>query len=455
MSVIMRPDLLRVHRLDQVVVEAGLPGRGGGRRPGPSRSGPRARAGERGPRAEPAGDLVAVHPGQADVEEDDLGPEFLGRRQGRGAVVGEADLVPVEPSGAGPGCRPRRRCRPRPGCARRRPRRGVAPIRRGGSRPRLGPAGQRRQPDDELAALPGPSLRASTVPPCISTRLLTRVRPMPSPPCERSSESVDLGEQLEDPRQHARRRCRCRCRAPGRPPRRPRDRPSSQIWPPGSVYLAALFSRLQSTCSSRVGSASSRIGSAGRRDGQLVAAAARSAGGASRRRWPTTAASSTGSLRSSILPRLIRETSSRSSTSRAMCCTCRSAIDRAASTSVRLAARQPHQLQGVADRGQRVAQLVGEHGQELVLAAVGLPQGRLHLHAIGDVDGHPADQRRPAIRSRNGEFAHQGVMDQPRPRAPGSRPSACPARGTPFLLRSCSRNCAAVSGGKTSSSVLP
>ena len=33
---------------------------------------------------------------------------------------------------------------------------------------------------------PGPSLRASTVPPCISTRLFTSVRPMPSPPCERS-----------------------------------------------------------------------------------------------------------------------------------------------------------------------------------------------------------------------------------------------------------------------------
>ncbi len=35
--------------------------------------------------------------------------------------------------------------------------------------------------------LPGPSLRADTVPPWRSTRLRTIVRPMPRPPCERSS----------------------------------------------------------------------------------------------------------------------------------------------------------------------------------------------------------------------------------------------------------------------------
>ena len=34
---------------------------------------------------------------------------------------------------------------------------------------------------------PGPGLPARTLPPCISTRCLTSVRPMPSPPCDRSS----------------------------------------------------------------------------------------------------------------------------------------------------------------------------------------------------------------------------------------------------------------------------
>ena len=34
----------------------------------------------------------------------------------------------------------------------------------------------------------GPSLEAWTWPPCNCTRLRTRVRPMPNPPCERSNE---------------------------------------------------------------------------------------------------------------------------------------------------------------------------------------------------------------------------------------------------------------------------
>ena len=38
------------------------------------------------------------------------------------------------------------------------------------------------------APSPGPSLSTSIVPPCSSTRLRTSVRPMPSPPCDRSSE---------------------------------------------------------------------------------------------------------------------------------------------------------------------------------------------------------------------------------------------------------------------------
>ena len=40
----------------------------------------------------------------------------------------------------------------------------------------------------------------------------------------------------------------------------------------------------------------------------------------------------------------------------------------------RALAAQPEQVHGVTDRRQRVAQLVAEHGQELVLAAVGLGQ---------------------------------------------------------------------------------
>ena len=41
----------------------------------------------------------------------------------------------------------------------------------------------------------------------------------------------------------------------------------------------------------------------------------------------------------------------------------------------------------VADRRERVAQLVGERGQELVLAPVGVAQRLLHLLALVDVEG--------------------------------------------------------------------
>ena len=44
-----------------------------------------------------------------------------------------------------------------------------------------------RQPQDELGARSHPALCTSTVPPCISTRLLTSDRPMPRPPDARSS----------------------------------------------------------------------------------------------------------------------------------------------------------------------------------------------------------------------------------------------------------------------------
>ena len=56
-------------------------------------------------------------------------------------------------------------------------------------------------------------------------------------------------------------------------------------------------------------------------------------------------------------------------------------------------------VQGVADRGQRVAELVGEHRQELVLAAVGLLQALLLL-LVGQVGGDHAQRRR--VRSAAG-----------------------------------------------------
>ena len=51
---------------------------------------------EPGLRAEPSGHLVAVHAGQADVQQHDLRPERPGDFQGGRAVVGGADVVALQ-----------------------------------------------------------------------------------------------------------------------------------------------------------------------------------------------------------------------------------------------------------------------------------------------------------------------------------------------------------------------
>jgi hypothetical protein len=103
---------------------------------------------------------------------------------------------------------------------------------------------------------------------------------------------------------------------------------ASSMRPPGSVYFAALLSRLENTWASRVvspstgkGSRGSRTSSAWRREsmkGRAVSTASRSA----ERRSKTT-------LRTASLPVVMRETSIRSSTRRTSCPTWRCIISRA------------------------------------------------------------------------------------------------------------------------------
>ena len=150
----------------------------------------------------------------------------------------------------------------------------------------------------------------------------------------------------------------------------------------------------------------------------------------------TTVASSRRSLRSSTLPCVIRDTSSRSSTMRTMCVTWRSSTCRARAISAGVAVGAPQHLQREAHRRQRVAQLVGQDAQELVLAPVEQPQRlgvdaqRLGLARVGDVlDGQQHEVRRPA------------ALDAPACSAPASgrgpgrtapsrrrRSAACPRR---------------------------
>ena len=124
---------------------------------------------------------------------------------------------------------------------------------------------------------------AATLPPCSSTRLLHQGQADAQAALRPVERPVRLGEQLEDVRQHLGGDADARVADPQRPPRPPLRPAVSSIRPPASVYLAALFSRLARTCSSRVGSASSRGGSGGERDRQVVRRWPRSAGGPSRR----------------------------------------------------------------------------------------------------------------------------------------------------------------------------
>ena len=159
--------------------------------------------------------------------------------------------------------------------------------------------------------------------------------------------------------------------------------------PPFSLYLAALFRRFTTTCSSRVGSTltqrfprsieTSSVCFRSSTSGLTVAAALSRIG----------VASST-SLRSSILPRLMRETSSRSSMSRVRCFICRvmTSIDQSICS---LRPAPGGHADGVADGGERVPQLVGEHGEELVLALVVRPQLVVEPRVLDGDGGEPRE----------------------------------------------------------------
>ena len=102
----------------------------------------------------------------------------------------------------------------------------------------------------------------------------------------------------------------------------------SAIRPPGSVNLAALCRMLPTTCTSRVLSPSTVSGSSG----SSMASSCRRASMAGRAvstARATIAPTSTGSRCSVIMPRVMRDTSSRSSIRRTRCSTWRSMMSRA------------------------------------------------------------------------------------------------------------------------------
>ena len=105
----------------------------------------------------------------------------------------------------------------------------------------------------------------------------------------------------------------------------------------------------------------------------------------------TTSARSTRSRCSVIAPRVMRATSSRSSISLTRCSTWRSITSRAFDA-LRLGQfLEPQQVHRRPDGRQRISDLVRQHGQEFVLAAVGLPQ---RLFPIAQIRGRGLQLRR-------------------------------------------------------------
>ena len=182
-------DHAQIDRLDQVVVEAGLL-----RAQLVARlavAGDRHQPDPRQPRLVPdaAGQLVAVHQRQPDVEQRDVGGERLQLCQRLRPVVGDLDRVAEIDRAPPRATPPRPRCRRRP--ARAGPRApaacpGSTDDRRGRIAPSPVTSSSPASVTTNSLPLPGPLLCASTVPSCSVTSDLTMLSPRPRPPSDRS-----------------------------------------------------------------------------------------------------------------------------------------------------------------------------------------------------------------------------------------------------------------------------
>ena len=125
-----------------------------------------------------------------------------------------------------------------------------------------------------------------------------------------------------------------------------------------------------------------------------------------------------------------------------MCPSCRSIIPLAWATATGVAFREPHHLEAVAQRGQRVPQLVGQQGEELVLAPVLLPHRVFHPPPVRDVGpggGHEQDAARLVRHGGEDEVHHPlgavghevvglGAEQPPSGRLGSKRPGPFPSR---------------------------
>ena len=250
----------------------------------------------------------------------------------------------------------------------------------------VGPRRPDREADDELAAPAHAVAGGGDAPAVQLDQAPDQGQADPQPPLAAVERAVGLGEQVEDAREQLRGDPDAGVADPDErlvplAPGLERD-PAPRLGVLGGVVQQVGEDLLQP---GRVGLERDRL--VGRARPTARGGGPRSAAGPSRRRGRRPRARSTGPLRSWILPLLIRETSSRSSTSRARCRTCRSAIVARLLGLGRSTPSEAEQVQGVQDRRQGVAQLVREHRQELVLAAVGLADLAVEPRVVDELGG--------------------------------------------------------------------
>ena len=343
--------LVDVGRLDQVVIEAGRARASLIVLPGPSRSArsagrPRAAAG-----ADASGHFVAVHLGHADVEQHGVGIE--GRRA-RPAPRGRCAPPRPWPRAPSAACR-------RVSAASRLS--STTSTRRGGTCPRASTRRSRRasaRPASTAARrrtrcpCRGRRCRASTLPPCMLDQAAHQRQPDAEAALRAAARAIDLREHVEDRRQRAPAGCRCRCRAP-RPTacRRSSRATVSQMLPAGVRCTWRRWSAgWRTPASGGPRRPTTVIGCVGQVDASVVCRPrldrrpARVDRGAHDR---TPGRPARGGA--SISPRVMRDTSSRSSTSRTRCRICRSITAHARLAWHRRGAGMLEQLRGRCSSG--------------------------------------------------------------------------------------------------------
>ena len=355
-----------------------------------------------GLRAKACRQLVAVHHRQADVEHRDLGSKRLGEPQR--ATGRRAATATSWPTSRSSSARHLRRvdvvvdhedapCRGGPG--RQRPLGPPAPAEALRS-PGLGSSGSRIT---NSLPLPGPSLRADDAAAVHRDQALARA-PGPGPGRPRRDRRCGaLNEQIEHPREQSGAiptplsSTRMTTDAAPRPSR---ARGHDDV-PPGSVYRAALVSRFATTWASRTASPSTRSPSAARRRRVVTALLEQVArdldrlGDRRRRARPALCAARS-------CPRVILRDVEQIVDQPHQVTDL--ALDDLLLAVGRDVAPQLHELERGDDRRQWVAQLVAQHGQELVLGPVrGLRDRRAASGSRPATAPAPA-ARAPARRSR-------------------------------------------------------